>query len=217
MNNYLGDTERLADELFLIGHDDYNGRPLAAANLLDSALAGAILAELALAGRITIARGEVIVADNRAWQDPVTDRALSEIVRRGDGHYARAWLEHIRPQVREQVGDRLVSAGALRRESSRGLSLRMTVRWPGRDPNRVAAPRVRLAAVLERSDQPLDIRNATLAALVRASGMIRVLGLPDRSAAERISAARRLLPPALGDLLAAVDAAVAETALTIRR
>jgi hypothetical protein len=217
MNNYLGDAERLADELFLIGHDDYDGRPLAAANLLDSALAGAILAELALAGRITIVRGEVFVADNRAWQDPVTDRALSEIVRRGDGHDARAWLEFIRPQVREQVGDRLVSAGALRRKSSRGLRLRMTVRWPGRDPNRVAAPRVRLAAVLERSDRPLDIRNATLAALVRAGGMIRVLALPDRAAAERISAARRLLPPALGDLLAAVDAAVAATTLAIRR
>jgi hypothetical protein len=217
MNNYLGDAERLADELFLIGHDDYDGRPLAAANLLDSALAGAILAELALAGRITIVRGEVFVADNRAWQDPVTDRALSEIVRRGDGHDARVWLEFLRPQVREQVGDRLVSAGALRRKSSRGLRLRMTVRWPGRDPNRVAAPRVRLAAVLERSDRPLDIRNATLAALVRAGGMIRVLALPDRAAAERISAARRLLPPALGDLLAAVDAAVAATTLAIRR
>ncbi|MEV4629593.1 GPP34 family phosphoprotein [Micromonospora sp. NPDC049523] len=217
MNNFLGDTERLADELFLIGHDDYNGRPLAAANLLDPALAGAILAELALAGRITITRGEVFVADNRAWQDPVADRALGEIVRHGDGYDARGWLEFIRPQVHEQVGLRLVSAGALRRESRRGLSLRMKVRWPGRDPNRVAAPRVRLAAVLERSDQPLDIRNATLAALVRSGGMIGVLGLPEHAVAQRISAARRLLPPALADLLNAVDATVAAATLSPRR
>lgn len=217
MNKFLGDTERLADELFLIGHDDYNGRALAAATLLDSALAGAILAELALAGRITIARGEVFVADKRAWQDPVADRTLGEIVRWGDGHDARAWLEFIRPQVREQVGLRLVSAGALRRHSRRTLTLRMTVRWPGRDPNRVAAPRVRLAAVLERSDQPLDIRDATLAALVRAGGMIRVLGLPEHAVAQRISAARRLLPPALADLLAAVDASVAASTLSVRR
>ena len=137
---------------------------------------------------------------------------------RGDGHPVRSWLEFLGPQARFQVGDRLVSAGAVRRETSRGLNLRVTVRWPGTDPNRVAVPRVKLAAVLERSDRPLDPRTAILGALVLAGRMIRVLNLPDRSAAvERIGAARRLLPPALRDLLDGVDAAIAASTLAVRR
>jgi hypothetical protein len=218
MQNYQGGAvDRLADELFLIGHDDFNGKPAATANLLDTALAGAVLAELALDGRITIDRGEVFVADRRAWHEPVGDLALGEIIRRGDGHAARSWLEFMRPHVREHVGDRLVSSQTVRRETGRGLSLRTTVRWPGVDPNLVARPRVRLAAVLDRSEHPLDVRTATLAALVGAGGLTRVLALSDRSAVERIAVARRSLPPPMADLLAAVDATVTAAALPLRR
>ncbi|MEV4756619.1 GPP34 family phosphoprotein [Micromonospora sp. NPDC049559] len=207
-NHQSGTAERLADELFLIGHDDFTGKPLAPGNLIDAALAGAVLGELAFAGRINIDRGEVYVTDDRPWHEPVTDLALAEIVRRGNGYAARAWLEFMRPHVREHVGDRLVNGGVVLRETSRGLSLRSTVRWPGVDPNVVARPRVRLAAVLQRSEEPLDVRTATLASLVRAGGLTKILGLEDRSAVERIVAARRLLPPSLADLLTAVDATI---------
>ncbi|MEE6311619.1 GPP34 family phosphoprotein [Plantactinospora veratri] len=219
MTNYPGPpTERLADELFLIAHDDYSGKPHAAANLVDAALSGALLAELLFDGRITLIRSGVYVADDRAWREPVTDRVLAEIVRRGDGHPARSWLEFLAPRVRDHVGDRLVSAGAVRRMTTRGLNLRITVRFPGLDPNRVARPRVRLNAVLERSDQPLDARTATLAGLVRAGGLVRALIPTNRTiVTERIAAGRRLLPTELGDLLDAVDAAVAATTLTLRR
>ena len=219
MTRYPGQpTERLADELFLIAHDDYSGKPLAAAVLVDSALAGAIIGELFFDGRITIARSQLYVADDRAWQEPVTDRALGEMVRRGDGHPLRSWLEFLAPRVRDHVGDRLVSAGVVSRTTSRGLDLRTTVRWPGLDPNRVARPRVRLNAILERSDQPLDPRTATLAGLVQSAGLLRALTPANRSAvANRIAAARRLLPPELRDLLNAVDAAVAASTVTVRR
>jgi hypothetical protein len=219
MTNYPGQPgERLADELFLIAHDDHSGKPLAAANLIEPALAGAVLGELVLDGRVAIVRAQVYVSDDRAWREPVTDLVLGEILRRGNGHPARAWLDFLAPRVRDQVGDRLVSAGAVRRSTSRGLTLRTAVRWPGLDPNRVARPRVRLSATLERSEQPLDIRTATLAGLVRAGGLVRELIPTDRSAVEeRIAAARRLLPPELAGLLTAVDAVVAAAALAVRR
>ncbi|WP_422770197.1 GOLPH3/VPS74 family protein [Plantactinospora sp. WMMC1484] len=219
MTDYPGSpTERLADELFLIAHDDYSGKLLAAANLVDAALSGALLAELLFDGRITLAQSSVYVADNRPWQEPVTDRVLAEMVRRGNGHPARSWVEFLASRARDHIGDRLVSAGAVQRVTGRGLSLRMTVRFPGLDPNRVARPRVRLNAVLERSDRPLDPRTATLAGLVRAAGLIRALLSTNRSmVAERIAAGRRLLPTELADLLNAVDAAVAATTLTLRR
>nr|MDT0657242.1 GPP34 family phosphoprotein [Micromonospora sp. DSM 115978] len=219
MESYRGGAAgRLADDLFLIAHDDYSGKAVVAPNLLDTTLAGAVLGELALENRISIMRSQIYVDDHRAWHEPVSDRALGEIVHRGDGHPVRSWLEFLGPQARYQVGDRLVSAGAVRRETGRTISLRSTVRWPGTDPNRVAVPRVKLSAVLERSDRPLDPRTALLAALVHAGRMIRVLNLPNKAQAiDRIGAARRLLPPALRDLLDGVDATIAAAAMMIRR
>lgn len=218
MDNYLRDpADRLADELFLIAHDDYSGKSVTATNLLEAALSAAVIGELILDRRISVVRNEVFVADHRVWQEPVTDRVLGEMVHRGDGHAVRSWITFLQPQILERVGDRLVSAGMVRRETSRGLTLRTTVRWPGIDPNRVARPRIRLTATLERSDQPLDFRTTTLASLVNSAGMTRVLNLHDRSVLKRIAAARRLLPAELGDLLDAVDAAMSAQALAVRR
>jgi hypothetical protein len=207
---------RLADDLFLIAHDDYTGKPHPASNTFSAALAGAVLAELAFDGRIAIDHSQVYVADKRSRQEPLTDRALGEIVHRGDGHPVRTWLDFLSTRVRDRVGERLVNAGLVYRTTSRGLSLRSSVRWPGVDPNIVAVPRVRLAAVLERGEEPLDMRTATLAALVAAAGMLRVLNLENKAAVGKITAARRMLPSALAELLAAVDAVISTPALLRR-
>lgn len=216
MNTHQGGGGRLADELFLIAHDDYTGKAAAPPRTLDPALAGALLGELVLDGRITVAGGQVHVTDGRARQDPAADRVLGEIVHRGDGHAVRAWVRFLAPRVRLQIGERLVSTGTVRRERVRGLNLRTTVRWPGLDPNRVAVPRVVLTTILERSDEPLETRTALLAALVRAGGVLRVLNLSDRAAAERIATARRLLPRELRELLDGVDAAITAAAVPTR-
>lgn len=216
MNTYQGGSGRLADDLFLIAHDEYTGKPAATPRTLDPALAGALLGELVLDARIAIANGQAYLADDRLRQEPVSDRVLSEIVHRGDGHPVRAWIRFLTPRVRHQIGDRLVNAGAVRREQARRLNLRTSVRWPGRDPNRVAVPRVVLTTILDRSDEPLDVRTATLAALVRSGGVLRVLSLSERGAAERIAAARRLLPTGLRGLLDGVDATIAAAAAPVR-
>lgn len=216
MNTYQGGPGRLADDLFLIAHDDYSGKAAAPPRTLDPALAGALLGELALDGRITIANGQVFLADDRPRQDPVADRILNEVVQRGDGHAARAWVRFLAPRVRHQVGERLVNAGTVRRDRARRLNLRTTVRWPGVDPNRVAVPRVVLTTLLERTDEPLDTRTAMLAVLVRSGGVLRVLNLSSRSVAERIAVGRRTLPVGLRELLDGVDAAVATTAAPTR-
>ncbi|GGM04270.1 MULTISPECIES: GOLPH3/VPS74 family protein [Micromonospora] len=217
--NYGPSVMRLADELFLIGHDDFTGKPLAAAKVLDTALAGAALAELILDGRLSIENAAVVALDNQPRQEPLTDLVLGEILRRGSGHSTRLWLAFIRDemQIRERVGTRLVSGGWVRREESRGLSLRMSVRWPGVNPNQVAAPRVRLAASLQQDHRPLDTTTATLAALTRAGNLVKVLTLVDRSVSDRIDAGRQHLPMVLQSLLSAVDSAVASTAVQVRR
>lgn len=219
MSYYHAPVARLADELFLIAHDEFSGKPLSGANLLDAALAGAVLAELIADGRITIDKGGVYLVDPRPWQEPLTDLVLEQILQRGTGHATRLWLEYMRTEMEicNRVGSRLASAGWVRRVESRGLSFRASVRWPATDANRAASPRVRLTAVLERSREPLDLYTATLAALVRAGGLTRAVTVFDKSVVDRIDAARKLLPAQLEALLAAVDAAVAAAALSVRR
>ncbi|MBB4961361.1 GOLPH3/VPS74 family protein [Micromonospora polyrhachis] len=216
MDYWLIGDQRLADQLFLIAHDNHTGKPLVGPHNLDAALAGAVLVELALDGRIKFVDGRIHVIDHRLWREEVTDEVLTEMVRRGDGHTIQAWLAHLGPRVRELVGRRLANAGLVARRESRGLTMRVSVRWPGIDPDVVARPRVRLGAVLSQHDQ-LDVKTAALAALVHAGGMTRVLNLFDRSVTDRVGVARRLLPKVLVDLLDAVDRAVAAATLTVRR
>ncbi len=218
MDFYPRDADgQLADELFLIAHDDYTGKPMVAADMLDTALAGALIGELIFDGRVDISAGKVSAIDHRLRREPLSDMVLNEIIHRGNGHPVRSWLEYLRPQMRERVGARLVSAGLVTREQSRSLSLRVTVRWPGVDPNRAARPRVMLGASLQRSHQRLDLKTATLAALLSAGGISSVMSTYDRTIQERLAASRRQLPPVLAELVAGVDAAVAAAALTVRR
>jgi hypothetical protein len=216
MTRYDAPAMRLADELFLIGLDEFSGKPQSAPGLLDTAIAGAALGELLFEGRITVGGG-VVVLDDRPWQEPLTDLIVAEIARRGDGHAGRLWLKFLREegQIRERVGKRLASAGWVRREESRGL--RRSIRWPALDPNLAAAPRVRLGAVLRNSDAAMDVRTATLAALAGAGGLTKLITLFDGAIPERIAAARRLLPPQVEALLSSVDAAVAAAAVSVRR
>lgn len=217
MNHYGAPTMRLADELFLIGLDEFTGKPQSAAHLLDTALAGAALGELLFEGRITFENGGVYVLDDRLWNEPLTDLIVAEISARGNGHPGRLWLKFLREQcqIRERVGNRLATSGWVRREETRGL--RRSVRWPALDPNKAAAPRVRLSSAMRHSADSIDLRSATLAALAAAGGLTKLVTLFDESAAGRIAALRNVMPPQVEGLLASVDAAVAAAAVTIRR
>lgn len=217
MTNYGVPAMRLADELFLIGLDEFTGKPQAAAHLLDTAIGGAALGELLFEGRITFENGGVHVLDDRPWQEPLTDLVVAEIAARGNGHPGRLWLKFLREQcqIRERVGNRLAAAGWVRREETRGL--RRSVRWPALDPNKAASPRVRLGSLLRHGNDSIDLRSATLAALASAGGLTRVVVLFDDSVTARIAALRNFMPPQVEGLLAAVDAAVAAAAVTVRR
>src|SRR5262252_8816407 len=94
----------LADELFLVGHDQYSGKPQVSDSALDTGLAGAVLGELALAGRIYVADDtNVIVRDQRPWGERVSDAALAEILKQREPHPVRAWVEYLRAHSRTRV------------------------------------------------------------------------------------------------------------------
>ncbi|MEV1289805.1 GPP34 family phosphoprotein [Micromonospora sp. NPDC049679] len=212
-------TFRLADELFLIGHDAYTGRTAVQSDVFDTGLAGAVLAELLLDRRISCADGRVGVADPRAWGEPVSDAALLELRRRGPGYVMRAWVEHLRPTARDSVGRRLADVGVVRREEVRGLLARRTrVRYPGVDPTTCTLPQVRLKYLLERPGS-IHPYMATLAALVLATGLDHQLAvtMSRQQVRAQLAEITDRLPAELRALIGGVRTAVAAIALTVRR
>jgi hypothetical protein len=212
------DAFLLGDELFLIGHDEYSGKPAVSVEVLETGLAGALIGELMFARRVVLANNVLAVIDPRSWREPVSDWALGEMIRKGDRYPVRAWVEYLRGQLRDAIGRRLEARGVVRREEVRAaLTRRVTLRFPGANPILAARPRVRLGYMLGQST-PLDHMTALLAALVRAIGMDRTfVELYGQSARDQLTAAILTLPPSLSKVVSGVDAAVAAIALTVRR
>jgi Golgi phosphoprotein 3 (GPP34) len=207
----------LADELFLIGHDQYTGKARVGDSVLDTGLAGAILGELALANRIFVDEDtHVTVSDQRSSGDRVTDTALREMLKQRVVHPVRAWVEYLRDSARELIAPRLLNSGLLEEVSSRGM-LKQVVRYPARDRINAMTPEVRLRYMIGHPAE-LDEQTAVLGGLVWAAGLDFVLGgATGREVREGLEQMGTLLKPNLRGLLVGVDAAIAQLSLRGRR
>ncbi len=208
----------LADEFFLVGQDEYTGKPFVNGTIFDTALGGGLLGELLLDGRVAIVDGKVAVREPRRTGEAVTDAVLGDLLREREAHPVRIWVEYLREDARDRVGGRLAASGLVRREQGRSLALRTVVRFPGVDPMAAALPRVRLSNAIDRGDA-LNAQATVLAALVGAAGLEHVLALDmtRQQIRETLIELTATLPPALAVLAAGAEAAVAAVALTVRR
>jgi hypothetical protein len=209
----------LADELFLAGHNEYSGKEGVNADVLDTGLAGAVLGEAILQRRVVVTNGRVTVDDPRPWGDPVTDAVIREVVRRGDSFVPRAWIEHLRSDVRDVVGRRLVAAGMVYREESKvGLTRRSLVRYRATDPLQATRPLVRVSHFLQRPEH-IDAQTATLAGIIRSIGLEHrvMLEWSRQEILDGIGAIVIRLPQPLRELLAGLDATVSAMAVITRR
>src|ERR1700754_268330 len=205
----------LADELFMVGHNEYTGKTVINQEMLDAGLAGAALAELILQRRITVVAGRVTVDDPRPWGDPVTDVVLREIHSRGSEFVPRAWVEHLRSNVGEVVAQRVVAAGMVRRDEQRsGLSRKLTVRYPAVNALTATRPLVRLSYYLQRPAQ-IDAQTATLAALVKAVGLEQriMLEWTRQEVGACVTAIVVRLPAPLREVIQGVEGAVSAMAV----
>jgi len=168
---------RLADELLLLAYSDEGRNEI---SMLDTGLAGGVLLDLALAGRIDIADGRVVVADASPLGDPVLDDALARIAAEKKPRKPKNWIGPLGRDLRERLLDSLVASGVLVREEGRILGLFPRTRYPapGGEAPAETDVRQRLRAVLA-VDAPVDGRTAALAALVTALNMEKA-AVPDR-------------------------------------
>jgi Golgi phosphoprotein 3 (GPP34) len=204
----LGGTGRVADELYLIAHHELTGRPHLAPRAVGLGLAGALLAELLLAGAITVAAGAV-VADAPGQADDQLTAAVTAQIAAEQTHPVADWLAFVARTAAGEVAARLARAGYLAPPPRRSWR---AARLVPVDPDCAFAPVARLNAALDLS-RPGDGQAVALAGLAAACGLGPRLFLYLAPGARTcIDALVPLLGPGLREVIAqtqtAVDAAL---------
>ncbi|MEW2127390.1 GPP34 family phosphoprotein [Streptomyces sp. NPDC007259] len=165
----------LPEELLLLAYDPAEGRPLCRPHLLRLGLAGALAAELLLAGRATVRDGRITGAGGPPLGDTALDAALTRLAGRRKGQKLPRWvrdtagLKTTAGRSDELWRDRLVTRGALRAERTRALGVIAQRRHPVGPDDRTTPARERVTAVANGTS--VDERARLLAALVGATGL----------------------------------------------
>ena len=164
----------LAEDLLLLLLDDERGVLVAKPSDADAGLAGALVVELALNGRVRVAepgtsvgRGTVAVVDRTPFHDELLDFALDRAA--GRTRAAADLVESLTPGLRRDVLERLRVRGILDHEEGRVLGVFARERWPAHDDRHELSLRARLRTVLVDGQEP-DPRTGSLAALLHAVG-----------------------------------------------
>ncbi|GAA1584882.1 GOLPH3/VPS74 family protein [Actinoplanes couchii] len=169
----------LLEELVLLAYAD-DGRRIIEGSGLDYALGGALLVELALAERIGVENGRVVVLDTTPVGSGLVTQALNRISTDGRDRKPGHWVRKLSEGVRQPVLDHLVASEVLRAEHSRVLVIFPRTRYPavhGVEPAAETEARGRMRAALA-GHGTVDPRTGALCALVAATGAARKI-FPD--------------------------------------
>lgn len=203
----------VADEFFLIAHNDTRGKAKLNPAATGLGLAAGLLSELVLDGHLTVVGGDVSVVNRRPPADALAHTVLDQLIGEAQHRSVRIWLSFLAQSAATSVGERLSRAGVLRRRESRRL-LRSKVGYVPVDPNAAAWPATRLRVLLERSDPPPILADAVLLGLIAAAGLNReVLWSVGPRAQHRLTGLIAALPPPLKELVAQTEAAVGAAVL----
>ncbi|WP_432560230.1 GOLPH3/VPS74 family protein [Granulicoccus sp. GXG6511] len=163
----------------------------------DIALAGAVLTELAIRGRIRLTeKGErdvrpnrVTVVDDSATDDPLLDEALARLAARR-ARFQQTSVQLLRGRAKPAILDRLVDRGVLERREVKLLGLIPLKTYPMRDHTYEDGLRRRLFTVLVRDEEP-TVRDACLIALLSAMGLAAKTIAEDVSTVDKRAIRRR--------------------------
>ncbi len=210
----LSGTGRLADDLYLLAHHEITGKPHLQPRAAGLGLAGALLAELTLSGKIYFQADQIVVADRSPPEDGLARSVLGLLVSEPEQHAPRDWLLFLARTAAQDVALRLEQSGYLTRISSRRPWRGQ--RWIPVDSDCAFAPFLRAKSALD-SSKPVTAQNAALAGLAAACGLGRqmALYLPPK-AHHRLQEAAQQLHPSLRDLITQTQAAVDSALLSHR-
>jgi len=163
-----------AEDLFLLVLDDHAGQIKALPEFtLDFALAGAVLMDLAIRGRIDIDTEGLHVADPQPTGQAELDGVLAELAAAGGKSSVTVWLQQLSRKgtwIQERILERLVGHGILKREDRRILWVFTVRRYPLVDNREIQDVKTRLRTLILGDDIP-DAREAVLVSLVQACNL----------------------------------------------
>ena len=167
-----------AEEILLLMLDDKKEtfRPLHE-QAMRTALAGALLMDLAMADRIDTDLQYLFVLNADPTGDPLLDETLGRLQAAPQRRNAAHWLNEIAwrtDKLRERVLQRLVERGVLKVEDRKILWVFAQRTYPLIDDREVKEVRTRLRELIFSQGIP-DAREAVLIGLVQACGMIDAL------------------------------------------
>ena len=210
----LSGTGLLADDLYLMAHDDRTGRPLLQPRAIGLGLAGALLADLVLAGHIEAEPDGIAIADRSAPQDALAGWVLGLLLSEPGQHPARDWLVVLARTSAGDVARRLEHAGYLAQAPGR-LPWR-AARWVPVDADCAFAPVARVQSAL-RPSRPATVQGAVLAGLAVACGLgSRLLPYGPPMARRCLEEVVGRLDPGLREVIAQTQAAVDSALLSHR-
>lgn len=188
MNATNGDDLLIAEEVMLLMLDDATGRVRGEATI-SSVLPGAIVAEVALQGRLAgAAAAGVFSSATFAVADgpPIGDEALDGALERLAGApmtMGRA-IDVVAPGLHDHIVTRLAHRGILRPGGAYSVGFSVRTSWPAVDSTHEHDLRALLGRVLVEGEMP-DARTAIVIGLVWASGELRKV-LPFEGAWENL-------------------------------
>ncbi|MFJ6250065.1 MULTISPECIES: GPP34 family phosphoprotein [unclassified Streptomyces] len=218
-------TVTLAEEIMLLSLDDESG----AAKEKQSAawaVAGAILLDLVLAGRVAVDGGRLRVADTTPTGVPLLDERLRQIAewagRKSRVPKVTEWLTKDYHKAVKAATDSLHGRGLVRAEQRRVLGILPVTRYPEADGSVERELRDRLRAVVLGGAVP-DTRTAGLVALLHGAKLHRVAfpDVPRKEITPRLEAiaagqwAAEDVRRAIHDMQAAMVVVMAATVVTV--
>jgi hypothetical protein len=164
----------LADQFFLIAHEDRTGRSRLHPRATGLGLAAGLIGELVMQGRIRAVDGELHVVNLEAPGDALAHGVLDLLIAQPQHRDLRTWLTFLAQDAADRVGERLIRAGVVEPVTRRRLLGTQTLYMPMNSEQRNAAAwvQVRLANILVQG-RVVDITDRALAGLVVATGLTR--------------------------------------------
>jgi hypothetical protein len=199
---------RLHEELLLLSLDDEKGSVRAAG--FKFAVAGGLLAELLLGGRIALQRGakpskdRIVPADPKPFSDPLLDECLDRVRGAKKPRSPRDWVSKFSgiAGLRKRVATGLVRRGILRERRARVLLVFPWSFYPALDPSTRRSLTERLRGAVA-GDGPVDEHTANLVAIAAATGVLKT------ALGKRLTKERKARIEAIGDETVAGAAAKA--------
>ncbi len=204
----------LADEFYLIAHEDATGQPRLHAKAGGFGVAAALLAELYLHGGLTVDAGGVKPLPAATPDDPLAHKVSQHVLGEPRQHAVRDWLAFLGRTAVADVAGRLTAAGVLEVVETRRLFGVSRAHVPvAVAVNDAAWPHARITSRLTRR-APLEPKDQILAGLSFATGLTREMLWDDATQASHVYLAQIIggLPAPIRTLVTETEIAISKTA-----